>query len=112
MNKKEAQGFVDSFNKACSEYIGKEAIISFSVHKFTTVIESVCVAYAYELKGLLDKRQREDGSFYTPITMKLNCTDGNLFFVVEDISYFIRLSGIDIIFGDDDRYKLRITRGE
>jgi hypothetical protein len=46
-----------------------------------------------------EKRQREDGKWYTPPCLLVQCDEGNMFFVIEDIvNIVIGVSGVRVMF--------------
>lgn len=84
-----------------SNFLGKSVQITFGPHSFTTVLESVELARVGQMKNKPEMRIR-DGKNYTPPCMLLKCSDGDLYFVIEDTKIIMTTLGITIHTQDVD----------
>lgn len=87
--------FIKDQQVVFSNFLGKSVQITFGPHSFTTVLESVELARVGQMKNKPEMRVR-GGKNYTPPCMLLKCTDGNLYFIIEDIKIFMTTRGITI----------------
>lgn len=69
-------------------------------HDYEIEVLEVRMAFAYEVKDLIDKRVNGDRS-YTPKVMLVSTDSGNLFFIIEDIEeYVLDLNGFHLHMGN------------
>lgn len=72
-------------------------MVKFGPHSFTTTITDIIQARQVDLVNTPDRRERLDGTFYTPTVVTFLCGDGKLHFVLEDVEAVVEtLKGITI----------------
>lgn len=97
MNRSEAKQIVAEYAERFASYMTIPLTLSFGKHSFTdVVIQSIQLAKITDMNNAPDKRQDENGKYYTPPVIQFNTNAGILYFVLEDINIAAIINGIRI----------------
>lgn len=89
---------------------GKFCLLEFGPHKLPVHVQDIVLARQADIINLPDKRVDEDGTYYTPMSMCIQCKEGKLPVVLEDINAVVLTTrSVCVIL---DNTQIRFTLGD
>lgn len=98
LSRKELKQYADQQRNKFASLIGKNVRFVFGKHDLQDTLLDVKLARQEDMINKPDKRFDEDGKLYTPPSLEIDFSGGQLFFIIEDImgEPITTLSGICI----------------